>query len=645
MEKGVQDRLVDLLKECSAHVQGADPSDFGTGVFIDQDLLLTSAHVVSGNIGNSVCVTPFKRQERGGQIIGVHPDVDLALVRVNPFKNEGLLDAAVVGRSLASNVTYTAVVYGQEPTGTWGFQSHAYLGGPQQSLKSGKDEFLLLEAGGPLIVGGMSGGGLLSSASGAIVAIMQSSRDPEQNSGGAAIPIGRAAEFFPEVKRCVETPPIAATHKWRELLGRDFWIGLGHPWEWRRGKVDVVVSGSPSRWKVWLDLDEGKPQELNGSLLPSRIAEALFLWAQRRRLRDPEDIQLLGELLGAAVFPGEVLTHLNSQVANDHLLVRLRIDRESSLVDVPWEFVTIRTENGGELPVGTAANLSLVRVGPHPDSDKVDRMPIRGNADVLAVIVQPTGWHTLLPNMVRGDQTEIWPDLDELQRRFGLALENCNRLNTEFLVNPTGADLQRRIGQSRSEIFHYVGFCRYARDSKPEIALSNGLDSIVWIDYNEIFKKAADSKARILVFEFLLPPRDRDYEPIPPKFFLDALSKQVNAVVYNRYHLHPQQINSFNRGFYRALGERKSVEEAVQVGRWDVKQSPFHGDNGAFGWFTLLTGPVANERLFDNEGERLAESDQPRRRRSAEPRPKQKMDAGREQQTSRRFDTPDDFTR
>jgi trypsin-like peptidase len=643
VEKSVQDRLVDLLKECSAHVEGADPSDFGTGVFIDQDLLLTSAHVVSGDRGDSVCVTPFKRRKRGGQIIGVHPDVDLALVRVDLFKDEALLDAAVVGRSLASNVTYTAVVYGTEPTGKSGFQSHEYFGGPQQSGRSGEDEFLLLEAGGPRIVGGMSGSGLLSSASGAIVAIMQSTYDPEQNSGGAAIPIGRAAQFFPEVKRCVETPPIAATHRWRELLGQDLWIGLGHTWEWRRGKVDVVVSGSPSKWNVRLDLDDGEPQELNGSRLPLRISEALFLWAQRRRLRDQEDIQLLGELLGAAVFPGEVLKHLISQVANDHLLVRLRIDRESSLVDVPWEFVTIRTENGADLLVGTAANLSLVRVGPHPDSDEVDRTPIRGNADVLAVIVQPTSWHTLLPNMVRGDQTEIWPDLGELKKRFGLALEKCNRLNPKFLPNPTGADLQLKIGQSRSDIFHYVGFCRYARDSKPEIALSNGQDGIAWIDYKEIFKKAADSKARIVVFQFLLPPRDRDYEPIPPKFFLDALCRQVNAVVYNRYHLHPQQIDSFNRGFYRALGEGKSVEEAVQVGRWDVMQSPFHGDNGAFGWFTLLTGPVANERLFDDEGERPTESNPPRR--STEPRPKQKMDAGREQQTSRRFDTPDDFTR
>jgi hypothetical protein len=638
--------LVELLKECSAYIRGADGTSTGTGVFIDQDIVLTCAHVVAGQKDDAVHVTPFKRKERAGRICDVHPtrEVDLALVRVDLVDGESPLDAAVVGRSLAANAEYFAVGYPIEPLiGNPGIESRQYRGSPRQSL-TGEDQFLMLEGGQALIPRGMSGGGLLSAANGAVVANMQYTLNPEQDSGGAAIPVGRAAQLFPMVKRCIENPPIA-TQRWRELLGQDFWIQLGHTWEWRQGKVDVFVSGSPSEWKVRLDPDDGEPCSINSSTLPPRISEALFLWAQRRRLHNVEDIQLLGGLLGAAVFPGRVLTHLKSQLAKDHLLVRLIVDCESSLIDVPWEFVIIPTHDGRDLRVGTARSLSLVRVGAHPESDRVDRMPIRGKANALAVIVQPDNWRTLLPNMVHGDQTETWPELKQLEGRFRDALEQCKRLNTDFLINPTGADLQRKIDESRFEIFHYVGFCRLERSSTAEIALSNGSrDGIEWSDHIAFFEKAAGSQARILILEFLLPPRDRDYEPMAPKFFIDALRKQVNAVVYNRYHLHPQQINSFNHAFYRALGEGKSVEEAVQVGRGDVMQSPFHGDNAAFGWFTLLTGPTANERLFyEDEGVSGGESDQPRR--SAEPKPRQAAEPHREPLASQRPSTPDEFTR
>ena len=640
----LREDLVELLKECSAYICGVNRKSIGTGVFIDQDILLTCAHVVAGQKGDAVRVTPFKRKERGGRIVDVHParEVDLALVKVDLVDGERPIDAAVVGRSLAANAEYFAVGYPEPLIGAPGIESRQYRGGPRQSL-TGEDEFLMLEGGQALITRGMSGGGLLSAANGAVVANMQYTQNPEEDSGGAAIPVARAAQLFPKVKRCVENPPIA-TQRWRDLLGQDFWIQLGHIWEWRNGKVDVFVSGLPSEWKVRLDPDENEPCSINSSTLPPRISEALFLWAQRRRLRDPEDIQLLGGLLGAAVFPGRVLTHLKSQLAKDHLLVRLMIDRESSLIDVPWEFVTIPTHDGRDLRVGTAKNLSLVRVGAHPESDRIDRTPIRGKANALAVIVQPNSWRTLLPQLVHGDQMEKWPDLKQLGERFSNALAGCKRLNTDFLINPTGADLQREIDKSQFEIFHYVGFCRRERSSNAEIALSNGQDEIEWSDHNAFFEKVAGSQTRILILEFLLPPRDRDYEPIPPKFFIDALRKQVNAVVYNRYHLHPQQINSFNQAFYRALGEGEICGGSGSGRARRRHAESIHGDNAAFGWFTLLTGPTANECLFhEDEGMSGGESDQPRR--SAEPRPRQAAEPHREPQASQKSSTPDGFAR
>jgi hypothetical protein len=597
--------LRELLKTCSAQLVGVDGT-LGTGFFVDERLLLTCAHVVQGSEGDPVEVRPFGRPPRGGLITAVQPklEIDLALVEVELVDGEDVQPAVALHRDLTDHIDYFAVGYpkeellGKSGLEEIGYRGHQRLDDPETA------DFLVLEAGGAVIGSGLSGGPLLHSETGAVVGIVQYAQVPGGNSGGAAIPVARAAAEFEQIEKLIADPPTSA-RRWRDALGQEAWEALGKPWGWRRSH-DIVLSGELNAWKVWIDPDDASKQELTVRNLPDQVSEALFQWAQRRRARREPEVKMLGKLLAAAVFPDAVAAHIWRDRQADNLRIRLRVEGDSDLFDVPWEFVTMPTKTG-DRHIAAEEGFGLVRTAAHATPQKVDVRAAQGEAGVLAMVVQPRLWQERMPSFVYTGKTVAWPEEDAIMARLretidGVSGFRCLLKEQAPLANPSRWLFETALEQPRPEgvsleVVHYVGF-GHVEDGVAKLGFSDDEGDVEWHPLDQFLDKVAESGARVLVVELALPRFDMELETFSPRAFLRGLSNRLNAVVFTRFPVHPRQFQMFNSALYRELGVGRSIESAVQQARWQLYRSPALDDAAGFGWFTLVTGPTANMRLL-----------------------------------------------
>ncbi len=591
-----------LLKRCTASVT-LDDGSHGSGFFIDERRLLTCAHV-AGAEGGTVSVHPVGRDApRPGTVVTALPgnDLDLAIVEVDPVPGEPPQPAVVLDRAVVDNIDYYAVGYPAEVlVGEVGLEEVSYPVNTRLDPADGvTPRLLMIQAGGPLVVPGISGGALLSSDSGAVVGLVQYSRDVGGDKGGAGIPIVRAAEHLPLVHDLLASPPLA-TRAWRDALGRAAWRQLGNQWEWRT-RLDILVSGDVKEWHIRADSEDGDAYTVSGQGLPSRIAEALFHWAKRRRVRDPEDVELLGRLLAGALLPDPLVERLIGAADSDELMVRLRFDDGGDLFDVPWEFVTLRV-NGETRQVATSREMRLARVAPRADGSAVDVLPAAGTAGVLGIVVQPEDWQRRMPNLRQLAKDVAWPEQGALAARLGAAIESGGTLSAHLLDTPLPSQVPRTIKELERgaplDVVHYCGFGQL-QDGVPRIAFSDDEGDAELHELDNLFAWVSASPARVLVVQFLLPPSGTDPDPIPPSAFRSALRGRVNAVVFTPVPVHPRQAQAFNRRFYEALGGGATIEAAVQEGRAEVGDDRFLGDAAGFAWFSLITGPQAGLQVVE----------------------------------------------
>lgn len=75
------------------HLHQKKKSAIGTGVFIDRNgHILTCSHVVEDSIQIYISIPGVGRQKFTAEIISIYPDVDLAIIKINDFKNTQFLD-------------------------------------------------------------------------------------------------------------------------------------------------------------------------------------------------------------------------------------------------------------------------------------------------------------------------------------------------------------------------------------------------------------------------------------------------------------------------------------------------------------------------------------------------------------------------
>ncbi len=619
--EGTRLGLEQLLKECSAHL--SSEAGRGTGFFVDDRHLLTSAHVVGKQEGLKVQVQPFTRAVREGTVIAVQPEEtdDLALVEVEPIDGEES-PSVVFARELADGIEYFAVGH---PKGDLvedvGLEGIKYTGHQRTEIEEGEASLLKLEAGRAAVTPGMSGGPVLSTGSGGVVAIMQYNTLPDTNMGGGAIPVGRAADAFEVVRDVLEEPPSCA-HRWRELLGSDAWQTLGYRWGWKR-VLDVRITGTRKDWEVQIDPDDDAPRKVTTEGLPTEVFRALFSWAERRPVRDADDVDLLGSLLAGALFPSQAASKLFSDRLDDELLLRLHFDSEGDLFDVPWEFLTLKAAEEDH-HVAAHQNMGLVRVGRHKDPAQVQTAPCETTPYVLGILIEPDEYQAM-PRL----SERSWPRPEEILDAQRDAVEQRGTLWFKGLMNPAFDELDdqtagalvvdgKPIEDASMEVVHYTGFgC--VENGKPSLAFGDGEGGIYWREATDFFDWTAAGGARLLVVEFMLSPLAVPFEALAPKTFLAALTNRVNATVFTRFPLHTRELSPFNQTLYAALGQSKSIERAVQLARKKVDDRRAI-DAAGFGAFSLITGDKAGMRLVPAEAGDAAEGMSAQERGAARPR-------------------------
>jgi hypothetical protein len=486
---------------------------------------------------------------------------------------------------------------------------------------------LQLEAGRQ-VTWGLSGGPVLNTAAGAITAVVRSSKDPTSALGGGAIPISKAAEAFEEVKQAMTEPPLAI-RRWRDTLGKELWQQLGRSWE-MRARVDLIVKGARHKWSITTDPTGAPAVEISGRDLGDDVTEAMFRWAQRRRISANEEVELLGRLLARALFPLEVAAHLKVLANADKVLVRLHVAPETKLADIPWELAAVPGQNDKYLAADSG--FQFVRVD---DTASVAVPPMEvAQTRVLAVVGLPPRW--IFPK-IYGEQTYQWPRVkdiwDKLKENFA-----GTRFAMEPLENPEPFDVRDALRSKTFDVLHYIGVGRIGKYGQAQLSLVDRSEGDgTWQDANEVLSWAAASRVRLVVLEFTLPPADQVVEPVTASALGDMLEGSISAVVYTRFPVHPRQFQSFNRLLYLHLRDGGSVETAVQRGRGMLASNRSVEDAAGFGWFSLVTGPRSDIRLV-----------QQRTLTPLEPTPKRlavHQSGDRDEETSQHPAVSDDFSR
>lgn len=609
-----------VLGDCTAHLRVGTTG--GSGFFIDEDLLLTCDHVVKD--ADEVVVTPLASGKPcNGRVVDRDQSKDLALIQIEHSPDIEAQSAVTLHRGMEGGV-YLAAGYPKfELDPRPGFEMIRYEGHTRSDFEDKSDLVLIYDAG-KQVTSGMSGGPVLNTATGAVVAVTRFANDLRFALGGGAIPITIAADSFEEVRRCLDQPP-TATRRWRDALGPDGWTRLGYTWEAWKQAIDLYVSGKRSGWRIGLS-DDASGEEITVQALGDDVSEALFQWAQRQRVRGKDQVILLGKLLSAALFPDAVKKKFLTARQADDLLLRLHVAPSSGLTDIPWEFAAV-PGGGDEAFLAIQSDLAFIRVAPSPGLRPVSNPrpgtpPIR----VLGVIVQPDKWQKQL-RVVR--QWKV--DKNDIESALRAKVERHHG-RWKAQVNRETADVKAVAADDQYEVFHYIGFGAMLDRGGAHVAMYDGPGSDPrWEPVEDFFKLAAQSNAQVVVVEFGSPPPDVEAEPIPPSALIQAaLDVQLNAaIVFTRYPVQPRQWQVFNDGFYEALGDRETVEMAVQRGRqrlWDNKPL---SDAATFGWFTVVSGTAAHTQLAskpDGQPELEAKQDSPpagagQARRFAEERP------------------------
>ena len=583
--------LVDLLEQCTVLICTKDGRSNGAGFFIDDRTLLTCAHVVK--LGDEVDVTPYMRERRTGTVIQRRSvgEGDVALVTVEPDPADPSLQPAVLLDINVDRGSYHAAGYPKDEIFDAGLEVLRYDGSPRRSPSG---ELVGVQLAGRQITFGMSGGPVLNDRTGAVVAIVQSSKGTETVLGGGAIPIAFVAKEFDEVEELVKMPSVS-TNRWRDAVPASAWADVGREWREQTPTFDIRVSGGLSKWLVALEPDGQPLQEVTVRDLSEEVAEVLFKWAQTRPVRGPSEVQLLGGLLGGALLPKGLAERLIGAQGDGELYVRLRVDPENELADVPWELATLRHDSIG---LGAQRQIRFARVV-RALGAATSFMPQR-TIPVLAVVAQPDDFE--YPAVFYDGKLVEWPNASRIRERLHRAVGNPP-FEATVLENRTPAQLTVALAEGtapRFDVLHYLGLARSGVHGL-EFAMSDGEGGASWVSGQTFCGWIRDSGVRVVLIELMMTPYALDAEPVSLRKLVGDVRGRVQAVIATRSPVHFRQFQPFNEGFYACVANGETVEAAVQAGRFAVQANHPLGDYAGSAWFTGSTGERAGLRLYDAE--------------------------------------------
>jgi Trypsin-like peptidase domain/CHAT domain len=577
LPQATQISLKKLLGEAMAlvHVDGVP---VGTAFFISDCLLLSCQHVAT--LGDRCAILTGQGELCEATVTFENLDNDFSLLSVAPSAT-GPRKCVLLG--VAS--TDGACLVGGYP------RLDLYADGQEifpttVHLRTAADnnnvvQTLIFEAG-KIIASGMSGGPVLDLETGEVTGIVRWSLDPQDSLGGGAVPLSRIVSLSEDLQRLVKSPSLAVLD-WRKSLGRELWESGGRTWE-MSAQVDLHIGGDRKTWKISLDPAQGT-EEVTVLDLGADVSEALFKWAQRRRVRWQPEVALLSQLLARALLPSGVATHLQALTGSDSVLIRMFFDNGNDLADIPWELAVVPGQPQKLLGADAAYRLVRVLPGRHPDATPP---PGPDGVKVLAAVTLPTGWNfPRIRGKIRRDPYE-WQDAPEMSKWLRRDVE-ARGFKIDVYESTPWNEVREALQIDMPDVFHFIGVGRLEAD-QPFLLFPNlSGHGEQPINARDVLAEAASNGVKLVVVELVLVPEEENVEPLTSSSLGDVFSDGLGAVVLTHLPVHPLQLQIFNQAFYKELGAGKAVEVAAQEARRSLHSNTQVEDAAGFGWFTLIT--------------------------------------------------------
>ena len=263
---------------------------------------------------------------------------------------------------------------------------------------------------------------------------------------------------------------------------------------------------------------------------------------------------------------------------------------------MPWEYAS----GADHEPVAAVRNKTFSRF-----VDVVDRSPKpKEKIRVLAVIECPGSTSRAFPTYLDDKGKQIRPTANgfaETIRRNEASRRD--RIEVEYLINKSRSMLEDKL-RAEWDIVHYIGFAAQGEEEQDfSIALGGGEDwrTIPSSDLKDLLDMA---RCPVFIAEF------HNLAPSQGMVFPANLSG-LTSLLRSESHAHPQalivtqypmdlaDLSLFNDTFYERISVGRTVEEAVQFGRSDVRhQTRLRRDVAAFGSFVVITTRAAGVRLL-----------------------------------------------
>ena len=346
--------------------------------------------------------------------------------------------------------------------------------------------------------------------------------------------------------------------------------------------LSVRVHGSGHVGIRFDDGTESPMQEVRLDTAQRRMIELFRDWLaegwakpEKRKITRRRELEVLGMLLSARLFPGPLEGVLDQAVAaadrDDPLRVELTfVDGAEPLAALPWEYLYRAGANGGGgYFLATDARVALSRYIPL-NRPIVPLAPEQPPLRLLATASKPTD-----EGPVR--EAETLAALAELATQ-------TPQVEVDVLEHPTGERLLEKLRSYQPHVVHLLAHGEYDPDTQEgSLALEREEGTAHWVPDHlliELFRQAGATPHVVVLHAC-------EGGTVGSSAFAGLAPRLVDmgseAVIAMQYPITNNAASAFGAAFYAELAKKRPIDAAVQTARWQMTvRRPQSYDTGEF---------------------------------------------------------------
>ena len=578
----------------------------GTGYVIAKDLVLTCRHVVAPLAVDGKVKLATRTAVLDGHVENVYPPMtELQESGVSRYPDLAILRIDDANEIPAVILDDNPVVFGEALT-TFGWAADSQVPGqakrlivasPMDTTENGE---VYVRVNQEAVVPGMSGSPVCN-AEGLVCGYLRLTRGAQTTLGGWVVPFSAiiSTGLAPDLAGPYNSPGPAAS-RWADMLtaARLRARGRGRNGELlertvQPARVDIALAWTAREplacWTVTALGHQDCSAEVTEAQLGAGVFDAVNHWSRRHTVPTRSDIEVLGRLLGRAILADPVNRLVVDAVATSRPLVRICMDGDNDLGDVPWEFAY-----SDNMPLSTREELVMSRFVSVP-LDPNDPPAATERLEVLLMLVGPQRSHQ--PGL---DHTLT---AESMANSLGLGLDRYARLEVEILNEPSLGDVEDALRDKRWDVVHYIGPAgdgsnglNFAYGYADEFGVREGINAS---DLSEVARLVRGGGARMLIVQQLVDAAAwTGWNPPSSAILRNSLGGRLQAIVMAQHRASRPHVTMFSDALYAALDRGDAAEFAVQHARRKLFQSPPENDYTAFGSVTVITGSAGNVRML-----------------------------------------------